>query len=284
MRDYQDIEDRLRTAFRAVAESPVPPAASHEPAGHGRRTSILTDGGHRRCLIVIVSVAALVAVVALIAAYGPRNGGKADTHTPVPATQPQTSSPPSSLPTSTTVPLSTTTTSPAAAPGTQQITYEPFVGSEVDPSLHVVSQQSGSCFEYGGGADGRIYYRCTGTPVVTQPCLAGPQGTSAPLVCPDGSVLSDNVFLWTATSVNTSFVPATTKTPWTMELSNGMVCEFVSAAWGGLGPYGCSAPGLTTPADCRQPQAATPYWTADCQDQETDASPFTSVTVEKVWF
>jgi hypothetical protein len=69
-----------------------------------------------------------------------------------------------------------------------------------------------------------------------------------------------------------------------MQLSNGMICEFVSAAWGGLGPYGCSTPGVSTPADCRTPQLSTPYWTADCQDQDTDASPFTAMTVQKVWF
>jgi hypothetical protein len=91
--------------------------------------------------------------------------------------------------------------------------------------------------------------------------------------------------MWTATTVNTtSFLPATTKTPFAMQLSNGAVCAFVSAAWGGLGPYGCSTPGVTTPADCQQPKAATPYWTASCQDQLTDTSPFTSMTVEKVWF
>jgi hypothetical protein len=283
VREREDIEERLRSALRAVAELPSPATTSPKPTRYRR-----TPGGqHPRLLAAVVSLAAVAAVVALVAVYGPRNGGKAVTHTPVPATQPHTSSPPPSTPptTPTTLPPPTTTTVPSAAVGTQQITYEPFLGGEVDPSLHVTSQQSGPCFEYGGGADGRIYYRCDGTPIVTQPCFAGPQGTSAPLVCPQGLVTSNDVILWTATSVNTtSFLPATTKTPWVMELSNGMVCEFVNAAWSGLGPYGCSTPGITTPADCHQPQAATPNWTAACQDQESDASPFASITVEKVWF
>jgi hypothetical protein len=169
--------------------------------------------------------------------------------------------------------------------GTQQITYEPFSGSAIDPSLRVTGQQSGACFEYGGGADGRILYRCIATSDVMQPCFAGPQGTSAPLACPNGPVTSNDVILWTVTTVDTTgFIPATTKTPWAMQLSNGMVCELVNAAWGGLGPYGCSSPGSTTPADCRAPQPSTPFWTADCQDQTTDASPFGAMTVEKVWF
>jgi hypothetical protein len=293
VRDYREIEERLRTAFRAVAEAPGPPRTPVEPAPQGRRR-FPSSVPRRRLLVVVVAVAALIALVATVVAYGPRNGGKPVSPPPVPATQPPTSSPPTSLPTSTTTPQSTTsttalpspaTTVPSGAVVTQQITYQPFVGSKVDPSLHVTGQDSGGCSEYGGGADGRIYYRCIGTSDVLQPCFAGPQGTSAQLVCPYGLVTSNDVLLWTATTVTTTgFVPATTKTPWSMQLSNGMICEFVSAAWGGLGPYGCNTPGITTPADCRTPQTSTPSWTADCQDQETDASPFTSLTVERVWF
>ena len=284
MTDDDRIEERLRSALRTVAALPGPVAASQDPGRHDRRKFSAPGRRHPHLLAVVVSVAALAAVIALVVAYGPRNGAESPSR--VPATQPSTSSPLPSLPTSTTTLPSptTTTTAPPVAVGTEQITYEPFVGSQVDPSLHVTSQQSGPCYEDGGGADGRYYYRCIAT-IVLQPCFAGPHGTSAPLVCPDGLVTTNDVILWTATSVNTAgFLPATTKTPWAMALSNGMVCELVNAAWGGLGPYGCSTPGVATPADCRQPHVATPYWTASCQDQVTDASAFTSVTVEKVWF
>jgi hypothetical protein len=161
--------------------------------------------------------------------------------------------------------------------GTQQITYQAFAGTQVNPSLHVTGQQSGACFEYGGGADERDYYRC-GT---MQPCFAGPEGTDSPLVCPQGLVTADDVVLWSATSVDIHVVPATTRTPWAMELSDGDVCTLVNAAWSGLGPFGCAAAPW---ADCHQPQAAIPLWTAACQAQETSTSLFTSTTVEKVWF
>lgn len=285
MRNHLDIEERLRTAFRAVADSPGPPAASGSPARQGR-PKFLRSGSHPRLLVVVATIAAVAAIVAIVVAYGPRNGGKPVSPSPVPVTQPPPNSSSTSLPprTSTTLPLVTTLV-PAIALGTQQITYEPFTGSTVDRSLHVTGQQSGACYEFGGGVYGRIYYRCIGTPDVMQPCFAGPQGTSAHLVCPDGPVTSNDVTLWTVTMVDTTgFIPATVKSPWAMQLSNGMVCELVNAAWGGLGPYGCSTPGSTTPADCRAPEPSATYWTAECQDQLTDTSPFRAMTVEKVWF
>jgi hypothetical protein len=175
--------------------------------------------------------------------------------------------------------------------GTQQITYEPFVGSQLSPSLHVTGQESGPCYQFGGGADGRYYYRC-GT---VQPCFAPATatGTAGPFACPTAANPTTNgVLMWTPTSVNTTdFTPATTKTPWAVQLSDGAVCALVSAAWSGLGPFGCTG-GTSTggssaaggPADCRQPQSAVPYWTTECQAQLTQASPFTSTTVVKVWF
>jgi hypothetical protein len=284
--DDENMEERLRRTFRAVADLPGrPPSASGPPTRKGRRGLTFPVLQHPRLVATIISVAAIAAAVSLLVAYGPHNPSGPVSHPNVPAIQPgtsTTSTPPTTVPPATTT---TATTVPVTSVGTEQITYQPFVGSRVDPSLQVTGQQSGDCFELGGGADGRIYYRCIGTSDVLQPCFAGPQGTSAPLVCPDGLVTSNKVILWTATSVDTTgFVPATTRTPWTMQLSNGMICEFVSAAWGGLGPYGCSTPGITTPTDCRAPQPSTPQWTADCQDQQTDASPFTPATVEKVWF
>lgn len=188
--------------------------------------------------------------------------------------------------TTTTTAATTTTTGPTTTstpwPATQQVTYQPFTGTAVDPTLHVTSQSSGPCSQYGGGADGRLYYRC-GT---MQPCFAGPQGTGSPLVCPARQdPTTDDVVLWMATSVATAgYIPATAKTPWAMQLSNGTVCSFVNAAWGGLGPYDCQIEAARIPADCRQPQPSAGMWTAACQDDTTQASPFASVVVVKVWF
>jgi hypothetical protein len=275
--DNENIEERLRSAFRAVAELPGrPPPASGVPTPKGQRRLLFPVLQHPRLLATIVSVAAIGAAVSLLVAYGPHNTGGPSSHAKVPASHPSTST----TPRTTVPPVSTTTTTttvPAAPVRTQQITYQPFVGSQVDPSLHVTGQQSGACFEYGGGADGRYYYRC-GT---VQPCFEGPQGSNAMLVCPYGEVTTNDVVEWTATSIDTSLLPATTKTPWAMLLSDGELCTFISAAWSGLGPYGCNGPSVS---DCRQPQSGTPLWTADCQAQLTSASPFTTTTVEKVWF
>lgn len=103
---------------------------------------------------------------------------------------------------------------------------------------------------------------------------------------------TNDVILWTATSVDaTGFVPAPTKTPWAMQLSDGAVCALVNAAWSGLGPFGCNpsagtggAGATTGPADCRQPLAPTTQWTAECQDQLTQGSPFGVQPVAKIWF
>lgn len=286
MSDNENIEGRLRRAFRAVAELPGDPSsASDVPTRKGQRRLLFPVLQHPRLLATIVSVAAIAAAVSLLVAYGPHNTGSPSSHAKGPASHPSTSTtptppttvPPVSTSTTTTTPATTTTTVPAAPVGTQQITYQPFVGSQLDPSLHVTGQQSGECFEYGGGADGRDYYRC-GT---LQPCFEGPQGSGAPLACPSGDVTTNDVVEFTATSVDTSLVPATTKTPWAMQLSDGDVCTLINAAWSGLGPYGCNGPSVS---DCRQPQSGTPWWTADCQAQLTSASPFTTTTVETVWF
>jgi hypothetical protein len=274
--DRVDMEQRLRRAFRAVATLPDPaavpnpnPNSTDGPGRHHR-------GRFRSSppLIAVVTVAALALVVGLAVAFGPRSATPPGRGGAGPASQPST----------TTLP----------APSTEQITYQPFDGSQLNPSLHLAARQSGECFAYGGGADGRYLYRC-GT---LQPCFAGADGTSAPLACPIGAdPLSNTVTLWQATSVDrTGFVPAATRTPWAMQLSDGVVCALVNAAWSGLGPFGCTTTGTGTgtgtggtgaasgPADCRQPAPAATLWTAECQDQLSQSSPFTPLTVVKVWF
>jgi hypothetical protein len=283
MNAHDDMEQRLRTAFRSVAKLPHPATnrvrvtTDRQPGDIGRRRP-------PRLLIAVASGAALALVIALAVIFGPHSSAPSGTHDQSPA------------PASNTGPPRTTTTNPTPVPGlgrgTEQITYQPFIGAMLKPELHVSSQESGTCFTYGGGAQGRYIYRC-GT---MQPCVAGSLGTGAPLACPLGSPASNDVVLWTATSVDsTGFTPPTAKTPFAMQLSNGAFCVLVNAAWSGLGPFGCDGspsgggtpPGL--PADCRQPvpaAAATTsrYWTARCQAQLTQTSPFLSTTVVKIWF
>jgi hypothetical protein len=270
MSEPDDMERRLRLAFRAVAELPRPePGSGYGPADSRRRPP-------RRLLVAVVSVAALALVVTLALAFGPGSAGPPSPASHSPST-------------------ATTTTNPTPQLGnglrTEQVTYRPFTGATLKPDQHVAARESGTCFQYGGGAQGRYLYRC-GT---LQPCVAGSLGPNAPLACPLGAnPAANDVVLWTATSVDTTgFIPATAKTPFAMQLSNGAMCELVNAAWSGLGPFGCdgSAGGggspAATPADCHQPVAATAatrYWTAECQDQLTQSSPFTSTTVVKVWF
>jgi hypothetical protein len=264
--DQGDLEQRLRTAFRAVGDLPSPRPGS----GSAPRRRPPGDGGRRpprRLLVTLVSVAALALVVALALTFGPRSATPPVRHPPSPASPPHST---------------TTTPTPSLGFGTDQITYRPFIGATLKPDLHVAAHQSGTCFQYGGGAEGRYLYRC-GT---MQPCVAGSQGTNAPLACPVGSDPATNdVIVWSATSVDTTgFTPATTKTPFAMQLSNGVVCALVNAAWSGLGPFGCGGGTGSTPADCHEPVSATPYWTAECQDQLTQSSPFTSTMVVEVWF
>jgi hypothetical protein len=320
--DPDGLEERLRLTFRAVAERPaheaIPaatPAAAPAPAPALRvagRPGARPGRGHRRFLIAVASIAALALVIALALTFGPHNSTASRTVPKGPAATSHQNPPASLLPVThplghttpttptTPTPLTTPTVTPLTTPPvTEQLTYQPFEGSQLDPSLHVAAQGSGACFTYGGGADGRYLYRC-GT---IQPCFAGSDGTSAPLACPlDANPTTNDVTLWTATSVDTTgFVPATTKTPWAMQLSDGEVCALVNAAWSGLGPFGCTssagtssagnsstgtgATGAATgPADCRQPLSSTTLWTAECQDQLTQASPFGVQPVAKIWF
>jgi hypothetical protein len=279
LREPGDIEQRLRTAFRAVAElpGPVPRAA---PAGRGRQDTARRRPP-RRLLVTVVSVAALALVVALALTFGPHSSAPRGAHGP--------GSAPATHSTSTTSTTSTTP-GPHAAPvlRTRQVTYQPFSGTRLKRNLHVAAHRSGTCFAYDGGTGDKYLYRC-GT---MQPCVAGSQGTKAPLACPvGGDPTSHDVVLWTVTSLGTTAEPATPKFPFAMQLSNGPVCVLINAAWSGLGPYSCSHPGgggtpsaATIPADCHRPVVGTPFWAAQCQDQLTQTSPFTSTTVVKLWF
>ncbi len=205
----------------------------------------------------------------------------APTTTPAPAT---TSAPSTTSVPTTTQTTTTQTTTTLSRSATQQITYQPFTTTgTIDSNLRVTSSASGTCIRYLGSP--RYDYRCFASPPaggIYDPCFAGPFGTARPLVCPSDPT-TPNVVAFTATSVS-SDPPSATAHPWAMQLSDGEVCLFVSAAWSGLGPYGCGPQQTTIWADCRQPQPSQPAWVTTCQTQETATSPFVSNPVDKVWF
>jgi len=250
-------------------------------AMHARRARL------RRVRLIGVSGALVVVVIAatlLAATSGKGKGhqlrvtGQSSTIASTAANT--TIAPTTSSSLTTTTRASSTTTAPT--PGTHKITYQPFTATgAVAPQFQVESRLTGTCVF---GESSRSY-RCFAKPSggVYDPCFAGPYGTTGPLVCPS-TPTSLQVVEFTATSV-TSGRPVTTARPWAMQLSNGQICLFVSAAWGGLGPYGCkTANTAAVRADCREPQPSEPWWSANCQDQMTDASPFTPTEVTTIWF
>jgi hypothetical protein len=167
-----------------------------------------------------------------------------------------------------------------AAPGTEVIVYQPFTAAGViDPALHVVAQATGSCIS---GETDRTH-RCFGGPGgIYDPCFAAPGGTSQPLVCPNDPATND-VTTFAASSV-TADNPSRTRV-WAVQLSNGQICRLALAATMGLGPYSCEIYGVPTAiADCLEPQSSRPWWTAECQTQESTTSPLASYQVTKVWF
>jgi len=262
-----------RATSTAGSATEVLPAPSDRPRRYGRRTRLVALGA-------AVCVVALVAFT--ISLVRSDRNVNVSTITSVPTLAPVTTSPTSPT-TVTTAPTTTTTTGiKPIPPGTEQLTYQPFSGSAIDPSLHVTQRLAGTCV---GPASGlRNGYRCFADGGgIYDPCFAGPNGTADPLVCPNDPIGPDVVEL-TARSVTTDPPPAVTN-PWEIELSSGQRCRLVAAAWGTGGPYSCDATGVAQPvADCHVPVPAQPWWTTECQEQLTDASPFAATTVVKVWY
>jgi hypothetical protein len=233
------------------------------PAGARRRHRQVQWRG--RVFAIAFATMAVAAAVALGIAYGPRSARIGPGPTAVGKPPPASTS--------------------SIAAGTQEITYQPFTATGIDPALVVTQHVVGTCIRYSRGTGMHTYLRCFGDDHgIYDPCFAGPQDTRAPLVCPT-SPTSDDVVEFTVTSVTSDEPPTPSTIPWALQLSSGQVCLLVSAAWSGLGPYSCQPAGAPPiVSDCHTPQASQPSWIAECQAQETAASPFTSETVIKVWF
>ncbi len=183
----------------------------------------------------------------------------------------------SSLPATTT----TSTTSLPQPAGTRVLTFEPFsVQGTVLSTLRVTATVSGHCLT--GGVAGNSSYRCFAGNDIYDPCFARPGASNGPLLCTSNPARSEVVQLDVGTLPEPlGGVPE--ERSWAIQLSNGQICVLVDAAWGGLGPFGCQPAPPATLADCHVPEKASPWWTAGCQDQASDSSPFSSYRVTTVW-
>ena len=272
--------ENLSTPYPPPPPERVERALTEMRARRARRRRVRALAGSTALAVIIAGVA-----FALAGTHGsPQVRVVTPSSTSAPTTTSTTNAPATTTTTNRNPSTSTqpTTTAPSA-PTTAVITYQPFTATgAIDPSLRVTADLSGTCVT---GESNRTY-RCFSegpTGSIYDPCFAGPGGTTQPLVCPSDPTTGDVVQL-AAASV-TSEPPVGTTRPWAMQLANGRLCLFVSAAWGGLGPYGCrSANTAAQPADCRPPVEAQPEWTTTCQDDMTNASPFTTTRVVKVWF
>ena len=187
--------------------------------------------------------------------------------------------------TTATVAAPTTTTTAAntsaAGGGTRQVTYEPFTAQgTIDPSLRVTAVVDATCV-YGGLA-GTSSYRCLAHSSVRDPCYARPGATSGPLVCPSDLATREVVEL-TVASLPGLTADAPKQWPWAIQLSNGQVCRLAAVGGNGLEPFRCQG-ASPHPAGCLLPERGTPWWTADCQDQPSDSSPYSNHRIDTAWF
>jgi hypothetical protein len=187
---------------------------------------------------------------------------------------------------STTEPTTTASTSTSLAPstGTREITYEPFTSDgALDPGLNVTTTLNAeSCYE---GVAGNTSFRCfVSGGGAYDPCYARPGATSGPVVCPTLPT-SSNVVEMNIASLPSPNQSSPEQRAWAFQLQGGKVCVLVAAAWGDLGPFSCQPPFSTAgpPADCHEPQPANPWWSAACQEEQSESSAFVSQSVTTVW-
>lgn len=265
-------EERVATVMRDMLSSSASRPPSVTPA-------YLRSRGQGKTLRrvdtkVLVALVAVAAVIVTLIVVGPLRSTTPPVHSPV-ATQPST--------TTTTTTSTTTTTVPGRE--TSQITYDPFTAKgAIKPSLVISSSQTLTTCEADGVA-GNGSFRCFSGNGIYDPCFARPGATNGPLLCPSDPA-GDQVVELTGLSLPAPAPGqgASNTRPWAFQLADGQVCVQVNAAWGGLGPFGCGSTPPGPLSDCHVPVTGSPFWTAACQDQETDASPFTTNQIETVWF
>jgi hypothetical protein len=175
----------------------------------------------------------------------------------------------------------TATDSPPARNGTRHVTYQPFtVQGTIDPTLRVTATMNATCVS--GSVAGSSSYRCVARSSVRDPCYARPGATSGSLVCPSNLATREVVEL-TVTELPAITADAPHEWPWAIQLSNGQVCRLGAVGGNGLEPLRCQG-ASPQPAGCLLPERRTPWWTADCQDQPSDSSPYSNYRIDTAWF
>ncbi|HUC04102.1 MAG TPA: hypothetical protein VL961_01805 [Acidimicrobiales bacterium] len=219
-----------------------------------------------------IAICLCASALLMTACAGSPKSTAPENHTPsdtlsratVPATLSGTSSP-----TSTAAPVS----------GTQVKGYDPFTSSGLlEPGLVVTATRDATCQP--AGVAGNSSYRCFAQNSIYDPCFAPGGATSGPVYCPVSPV-RDAVVELTVGPLPGPLAGAPLYRAWAFELRGGQVCELVNAAWGGLGPFSCQSPG--SEADCHSPVQSSPWWSAECQPQEGEASSFSEYQVDTVW-
>jgi hypothetical protein len=181
----------------------------------------------------------------------------------------------------TTTTTTTTTNAAPAGSGTRHVTYEPFTAQgTIDPSLRVTAMLNATCVA--SGLAGTSSYRCLAPKSVRDPCYAKPGATSGLLVCPSDLATREVVEL-TVTSLPALAAAAPKEWPWAIQLSNGQVCRLATVGGNGLEPFRCQG-ASPQPAGCLLPERRSPWWTADCQDQPSDSSPYSNYRIDTAWF
>ena len=150
----------------------------------------------------------------------------------------------------------------------------------IAPTLRVTATVSGHCVA--AGVAGNSSYRCFAGNGIYDPCFARVGATSGPLLCTSNPA-GPQVVQFDVGILPGPLSGAPENRPWAMRISNGQICVLINAAWGGLGPFQCQPAPPGPLADCHVPEQAVPWWTAACQDQTSDSSPFTTYEVDTAW-
>ncbi len=244
-----------------------------ETLTHGARRILVSKGpASHRCRALLPRLTDIVIVLlagALLTACGSSAKGSAPTTRPATSSSTSATAPPSS------------TTSTSQPTGTRQVTYEPFSAQgAIAPTLRVTATVSGHCVA--AGVAGNSSYRCFAGNGIYDPCFARVGATSGPLLCTSNPA-GPQVVQFDVGILPGPLSGAPENRPWAMRISNGQICVLINAAWGELGPFQCQPAPPGPLADCHVPEQAVPWWTAACQDQTSDSSPFTTYEVDTAW-
>ena len=294
-------EERLRRAFRAVAELPDPHQGGSNSPGDDRRKNLAALRRRRlRLVTTTIAVAATAAAVSLLIAYGPGSARQL-AHTQVPLHRSKTAPGPSVSRTSTSpppftkVPPPTTTQTTPGAPVTHVEMFNPWTpAGTLSSSFRVEKRLSGyncplrssfdsenpyawRCFLSpgftGGGGGGGAFY---------DPCFAPPGRSDVTEVACGSSPWSGFVVITLSRPLAFSswgIPPGHDDYVWAMELGNGQQCSLIEGTGAEIDRtvfnYRCSAGYAAYPDTGVEP------WVAEYA--AGDSGPVTSLVVTTAW-